>query len=226
MTASSAKSRGNPKGRKPSGSPARKPAGSSRPNRGAGGAARRGRPGGPFRDSWIALAAVGLLVIGAIGAVVQNMDPTCADRDQAIPEDWADDVAAAARVSGFPSSVVAAQIDTESRWDPDAESPVGAVGLAQFMPDTWELYGQGERTDPEASIAAQGHYLRDLRRMMAPLNPADEQAELDLVLAAYNAGPTVVLENGGIPAYRETRNYVEQINRLSTTRYAEVCTQA
>ena len=120
---------------------------------------------------------------------------------------------------------MAAQLDVESRWDPEAESPVGAQGLAQFMPETWELYGEGEATDPEASIRAQGYYLRDLREMVAELDPADEQEETDLVLAAYNAGPTVVLEEGGIPEYQETQNYIDQITELSETRYAGVCSE-
>lgn len=192
----------------------------------AGHSSRRNSPAAGLRDSWIALAAVGLLSVGAVGAIVQNANPSCADRDGTIPREWADDVVAAAEVSEFSPSVVAAQIQTESNWDPDAESPVGALGLAQFMPETWEIYGEGEITDPEDSIRAQGYYLRDLRNMMSGLEPADEQGELDLVLAAYNAGPTVVLDEGGIPNYEETQNYVSQINDLAETRYANVCSAA
>ncbi|NHU85827.1 transglycosylase SLT domain-containing protein [Kocuria sp. JC486] len=187
-------------------------------------AGRAGKARGALTNNWLPFTAVGLLVIGAVGAVIQNTNPTCADRNGVIPEDWSDDVVNAAEISGFSPSVIAAQIQTESNWDPEAESPVGAEGLAQFMPETWDQYGQGEATSPEASIAAQGHYLRDLRRMMAQLEPADEQEELDLVLAAYNAGPTAVLEEGGVPEFEETENYVSQINELAGTRYADVCT--
>ena len=168
-------------------------------------------------------AALGLLIIGTAGTIAHNSDPECSDHGDAIPREWADDVAHAAEVSGLPPEVLAAQLDVESRWDPGAESPVGAQGLAQFMPETWELYGEGEATDPEASIRAQGYYLRDLRGMIAELEPADEQEEIELVLASYNAGPTVVLEAEGIPDYEETQGYVEQITELSETRYAGVC---
>lgn len=219
MSASSAKSPKRDKSAKPAASRRSCPAGSKSTATG-----RAARTRSSITNNWLPITAVGLLVIGAVGAIIQNTNPTCADRDGVIPEDWADDVVSAAEVSGFSPSVIAAQIQTESNWDPEAESPVGAVGLAQFMPDTWDLYGQGEATSPEASIAAQGHYLRDLRRMMAQLEPADEQEELDLVLAAYNAGPTAVLEEGGVPEFEETENYVTQINDLADTRYAEVCT--
>lgn len=169
------------------------------------------------------LAALALLIIGGTGALLQNADPDCPDRSEAIPQEWADDVARSAEVSGLPPEVIAAQLDTESGWDPQARSPVGAQGLAQFMPETWEHYGHGDATDPEESIRAQGRYLRDLRDMMAQLEPADEAEEIELVLAAYNAGPTVVLENRGVPAYAETRNYVAQIRELADTRYADAC---
>lgn len=230
MSASPAKKPQNSKGRKPAGSRGPKKAsarrGGTRPSASGKGSSSRAVGAQTLKDNWIALSAVGLLTVGAIGAVAQNMAPTCADRNGVIPQQWADDVVAAAEVSGFSPSVVAAQIQTESAWDPDAESPVGARGLAQFMPETWEIYGQGDIADPEASIEAQGHYLRDLRNMMAGLEPANEQEELDLVLAAYNAGPTVVLEEGGIPNFQETENYVSQINELAATRYDNVCSAA
>lgn len=188
--------------------------GPSRPNAGPSGSALR---------AWPLWGALGLLIIGTVGAISHNSSPDCSDHGGAIPREWADDVAHSAEVSGLPPELVAAQLDVESRWDPEAESPVGAQGLAQFMPETWELYGEGEATDPEASIRAQGYYLRDLREMVAELDPADEQEETALVLAAYNAGPTVVLEEGGIPEYQETQDYVDQITELSETRYAGVC---
>lgn len=197
-------------------------------SRAAGGSApdrsSASRSGAVLR-AWPVWGALCLLIIGTVGTISHNSDPSCSDHGGAIPREWADDVAHAAEVSALPPELVAAQLDVESRWDPEAESPVGAQGLAQFMPETWELYGEGEATDPEASIRAQGYYLRDLREMVAELDPADEQEETDLVLAAYNAGPTVVLEEGGIPEYQETQNYVDQITELSETRYAGVCSE-
>ena len=132
------------------------------------------------------------------------------------------DVLAAAELSGLPPEIVAAQLDVESRWDPRAVSPAGAQGLAQFMPDTWKRYGRGDPFDPRAAIRAQGLYLKDLRRMVRGLAPASAREEIDLVLAAYNAGPTAVLRHGGIPPFAETRGYVAQIRELAATTYAEV----
>ena len=54
-----------------------------------------------------------------------------------IPNGWAPLVEAAAQTAGLPVSVVAAQLAQESRWNPDATSPAGAQGIAQFMPATW-----------------------------------------------------------------------------------------
>lgn len=211
--------RRGPTGARGGGAPARRrrPPAPRRP------APRPGRGSGALPGSWPALAALVLLGVGTVGTITLNADPSCADRAEAIPQGWDDDVVRTAQTSGFPPDVVAAQLDVESRWDPEAVSPVGAEGLAQFMPETWELYGEGEITDPEASIRAQGHYLRDLRGMVAELEPADEEEEIELVLAAYNAGPTVVLDEGGVPAYPETQRYVERITELAGTRYRGVC---
>lgn len=137
-----------------------------------------------------------------------------------VPEPWGDDVLAAAAVSGLPPAVLAAQLDVESRWNPRAVSSAGAMGLAQFIPPTWKRYGRGDPFDPEDAIRAQGSYLKDLRRMMRRLEPASAAEEIDLVLAAYNAGPTTVLRHGGIPPIAETRLYVAQIRELARTKYA------
>ena len=78
-----------------------------------------------------------------------------------VPDQWVDDVTDAATVAGVAPAVIAAQIEAESGWNPRATSHAGAVGLAQFMPDTWAAYGQGDPYDPEASIAAQGRYMAE-----------------------------------------------------------------
>lgn len=92
-----------------------------------------------------------------------------------------------------------AQFYCESRLDPMAESPVGAKGVAQFMPETWadmeRQIWDGERrdiNDPEASIQAGIYYMRYLRSQWSAPRPAIE-AWL-LAVASYNAGLGNLLE--------------------------------
>lgn len=98
----------------------------------------------------------------------------------------------------------AALVQAESSFLPDAVSPVGAVGLAQVRPTTARWLGQpGDLTDPTANLDVGAQYLRRL------LDRFD--GDLELALAAYNAGPNAVLRYGGVPPYRETRSYVRKV---------------
>ncbi|MFP3938949.1 MAG: lytic transglycosylase domain-containing protein [Acidobacteriota bacterium] len=98
----------------------------------------------------------------------------------------------------------AALVEAESRFLPDVVSPVGAVGLAQVMPATARWLGQpGDLTEPTANLEVGAQYFRRL------LDRFD--GDLELALAAYNAGPTAVLRYGGVPPYRETRSYVRKV---------------
>jgi murein DD-endopeptidase MepM/ murein hydrolase activator NlpD len=140
-----------------------------------------------------------------------------------IPEQHRQDVTAAATEAGVPAALVAAQIQTESVWDPTATSPVGARGIAQFMPATWAQYGQGaDPFDPQAGIAALGRYLKAVRADVAHLG-ATEAERIDLTLAAYNAGPGAVLAHGGVPPFPETQNYVRKVNDLAQLDYSADC---
>jgi hypothetical protein len=91
----------------------------------------------------------------------------------------------------------------ESAFKPDAVSPKGAVGLMQLMPATAAMYGVTDLTDPGQNLNAGARHLRSL---MDEFN-----GDLTLVLAAYNAGSGAVRRSGGVPAYRETRNYVRRV---------------
>ena len=93
----------------------------------------------------------------------------------------------------------------ESGFDPDAISPAGAQGIAQFMPATAAAYGLGDPFDPAAAIDAQAHLMSDLLRQFG--SPA-------LALAAYNAGPAAVAGCGCVPAIPETTAYVARILAL------------
>ncbi|MFC5890684.1 bifunctional lytic transglycosylase/C40 family peptidase [Kitasatospora sp. CM 4170] len=114
--------------------------------------------------------------------------------------------------------MLAAQLYQESGFDPGARSPVGAQGMAQFMPATWATYGtdgnnDGRRDvwDPFDAIASAATFDCALAKDVAGV-PGDRQAN---VLAAYNAGPYAVTKYNGIPPYRETQGYVRNIQAMA-----------
>ncbi|WP_320415039.1 transglycosylase SLT domain-containing protein [Kocuria sp. cx-116] len=129
-----------------------------------------------------------------------------------VPNGWGPLVDAAANQAELPASLVAAQLAQESGWIPDTTSPVGAQGLAQFMPATWATYGNGgDPFDPEDAIAAMGRYMAALKKEIQPIAGDNPDELVRLTLAAYNAGPGAVQEHRGVPPYPETQQYVEKI---------------
>lgn len=144
----------------------------------------------------------------------------------AVPPEYEDMVNNAAEEAGLPPEVIAAQINQESRWDPNAGSPVGAQGIAQFMPDTWEAYGEGgDVTDPEDAIPALGRYMAAIKKEVADIAGDDADELVRLTLAGYNAGPGAVQEHGGVPPYPETQDYVDKILNGGGD-FASVCTSS
>lgn len=130
--------------------------------------------------------------------------------EDTIPNGWAPLIQDAADEAGVPAPVLAAQLQTESNWRADARSPVGAQGLAQFMPGTWATYGQGgDPFEPEDAIAAQGRFMGHL---LDQAESSDMEGDpLELALAGYNAGFGAVQRYDGIPPYPETERYVRLI---------------
>jgi hypothetical protein len=120
-----------------------------------------------------------------------------------VPARFHDPIAAAALRWNVPMELLAAQLYAESGFNPFAESPAGARGIAQFMPGTAREYGLTDPLDPVASIDAQAHLMSDLLRRFG--------GRVALALAAYNAGAGAVDRYGGIPPYAETRAYVARI---------------
>ena len=113
----------------------------------------------------------------------------------------------AARASRLEPALVQAVMVAESGGDPNALSKRGARGLMQLMPATARLYGVRNVFDPEQNVRAASQYLRDLTDRY--------QNDLELVLAAYNAGPAAVdLSGGKIPPLRETLDYVPRVLRI------------
>ncbi len=110
----------------------------------------------------------------------------------------------AADDSGLPPELLLAVVMEESGGDPRAESPKGARGLMQLMPATAEELGVADPAHPGQNLQGGARYLARL------LDKYD--GDLDLALAAYNAGPGNVDRAGRkIPDFRETRNYVQRV---------------
>jgi soluble lytic murein transglycosylase-like protein len=106
---------------------------------------------------------------------------------------------------GVDPSLVRAVIKTESDGNPKAVSHAGAMGLMQLMPGNVSEEGITDPFDPEQNIDAGTHQLSDLLSQYG--------GNMDLALAAYNAGPGAVKRYGGVPPYPETRTYIDKIHR-------------
>lgn len=129
-----------------------------------------------------------------------------------IPEEYRQDVAKAAQVSGFSQEVIASQIFQESRWDPNVTSPSGARGLGQFKDDTWPTFGEGgDPYNGHDSIAAQGRFLKWLKNQYRHLAKGDDELLVRMVLSGYRLGHNTVLEVGGLPEAPEATAYHTEI---------------
>lgn len=102
---------------------------------------------------------------------------------------------------GIPREIFTAMVMTESNFDPDARSHVGAIGLTQLMPATAQEIGVDPH-DPHQNLEGGARYLRQ---------QYERFGDWTLALAAYNSGPTRVARLGRIPHIRETQDYVQKV---------------
>jgi hypothetical protein len=178
-------------------------------------------------------SAVFVLVAAAVtGGSVDEEDNLPGDSAlglniDAVPAQYRDWVIQAGKTcpQDAPAALIAAQIDQESGWNPNAVSPADAKGLSQFIPGTWETFGVDADRDgtadpfsPPDAIMSQARYdcwLADEVRGYKIKN-ADVRR---LMLAAYNAGPNAVRQYQGVPPYLETQRYVASILQL-TAKYS------
>jgi soluble lytic murein transglycosylase-like protein len=147
---------------------------------------------------WVALEAT------SPGAAEREARP--AARQQFVPRQYGELITRAARRSALDPALVAAVIEQESRFEPEAHNASsGASGLMQLAPATSAAFGVTDPTDPRQSITAGCRYLRQLLIRFG--------GDVRLALAAYNAGPTAVDRAGGVPDFSETRAYVKGVLR-------------
>jgi len=100
-------------------------------------------------------------------------------------------------------ALVRAVIETESNYNSTAISSKGALGLMQLVPGTAQQMGVSNAFDPKQNLDGGVRYLHTLLERY--------NGDLDKALAAYNAGPGAVDRAGGVPRYRETREYVQKV---------------
>lgn len=114
-------------------------------------------------------------------------------------------IAANAQAVGVDPALIEAIVANESGFDPNATSRAGARGLMQLMPQTAAMLGVTDPYDPVQNLRGGSRYLRAL---------LDRFGDVELAVAAYNAGPAAVERYGGVPPYAETRKYVQNVLTL------------
>jgi len=108
-----------------------------------------------------------------------------------------------AKKNNLPPELVAAVAHTESKFVPTARSGAGAQGLMQLVPRTGRWLGARNLMDPTQNVTAGAKYLRYLTDRF--------DGNTTKAIAAYNAGEGNVRRFGGVPPFKETRNYVQRV---------------
>ncbi len=129
-------------------------------------------------------------VIGSTSKQIRNFHPQ---------------IARASQANGVDPALVYAVIHQESSGNPEVVSSKGAKGLMQLMDPTAKELGVADSLNPEQNIQGGTKYLRQMLDRF--------EGDLELALAAYNAGPGTVERYGGIPPYTETQNYVKKVKQ-------------
>jgi soluble lytic murein transglycosylase-like protein len=144
-----------------------------------------------------------LLIADSTAAVDHTPPPTT---DKQVVRSFEREIASVAQATQVDAELLHAVIAVESRYNPRAISPKGALGLMQLMPATARAYGIKNPFDALQNIQGGARHLRRLLDHFAN--------NKSLALAAYNAGLGAVLTYGGqIPPFAETRSYVPEVLR-------------
>jgi soluble lytic murein transglycosylase-like protein len=128
------------------------------------------------------------------------------DRDTQRYTRYSEWIRQAATLYQIPEELVRAVIRCESDYDARAVSPAGARGLMQLMPDTASLMQVRDIDDPRENIYGGVRLLRVLAN--------EFNGDLELTIAAYNAGDGAVIRFGGIPPFQQTRDYVASVTKF------------
>jgi soluble lytic murein transglycosylase-like protein len=124
----------------------------------------------------------------------------------ASPEEIDDAIAMSAAKHNVDPNLVRAVIKVESDFNPNAVSRKGAMGLMQLMPATARQLNVKNPFDPEQNVDAGVRHLKQLLENYG--------GDVNLTLAAYNAGMGAVARSSGVPRFAETQNYVRRITNL------------
>lgn len=152
---------------------------------------------GDVQEALVSLRSMRSLALKPFGGSVFNSSATV---NGPVPPYLAALFSDAAKTHGVDPRLLAAVSRRESAWRPDAVSPVGACGLMQLMPATAKYLGVNNVFDARENVFGGARYLRTLLDTF--------HGDLDLTLAAYNAGPGAVRRYQGVPPFPETRAYV------------------
>nr|WP_226383487.1 lytic transglycosylase domain-containing protein [Burkholderia mayonis] len=124
---------------------------------------------------------------------------------------FADVIEEASRTFRIQPELLRAVIDVESQYNPRAFSKKGARGLMQLMPETAKRFSAADMFNPRDNVLTGARYLRLLLDLF--------KGDIELALAAYNAGENAVIRAGyRVPSFPETRQYVPQV----MTRYRKL----
>jgi hypothetical protein len=157
----------------------------------------------PDETPWVAPAAPGADVEATPAVTSPDAPAPVASpvREVVIPAAYRGIITRLADTHGVDARLIHAVISVESAYRPRARSRKGARGLMQLMPATARQYGVRNAYHPNANLDAGVRHLKMLLDRFA----------LRDAIAAYNAGEAAVRRFGGVPPFRETRNYVERV---------------